>query len=523
VARPRRSEYTADQIAAIDVRIARQCHPKQRDFVFDPAFWISLLCNRGAGKTIAAVLRLIRCLVAGSDRAALFIAETREEAERLAWRDLKRIVAALRLTGARFNESDLTLTLPNGSYLQLYGCDDKKDISKLRGVTWNEVIVDETASIKNALLEELLFEVVGPRAIGAIVLQGTPGKRKMGLFYEATGFALPSHRPYADRATRPEAQWSSHRWRIEDGVAAGIEAMAKLHKKQQEDLARFGWGPDHPRRKREYEGEWAEDDTQFVYAYKPLADDGGDWNQWDPKRDGHGFAILPKEFRDVGYGIGLDIGYKDAFALEIAAFSYTDPSRRLYHVYEVYRTRIYARELARLLLGEDLKLDKPGGIIGAIGWPAVMVGDFAGAGGALLDELKNVYGIIVKAVDKPYKYKDNSIELLNGEFIDGRQRILKGSALATELGNLQWSVDAYGKRIEDKGQANHGCDAWMYLRNEVAPLLPAASTPETAPPPKTAMQRYVEDDEIRPAQPTYGDADMMYSDDDAGGYAPGEW
>jgi hypothetical protein len=348
---------------------------------------------------------------------------------------------------------------------------------------------------------------------------GTPGKRLDGLFYDATRPGSPEHRAYADRDLPENAgwkKWSSHSWNITDGCAAGIVAMIELYRNQLEEKARNGWSDSNPSWLREYMGQWASDDSQQVYAYRAHAADGREWNQWTPELSSTGFAILPPHLKDIGFGIGIDVGFRDAFALEVVAFSYTDPGRVLYQVYEVYRTRLYAQAIAKLLIGEELNHDRYGGIVGAIGWPDALVGDFAGSGGALLLELSTVYGITIEAADKPYRYKDNAIELMNSDLHDGRFKAMKGSALATEMVNLQWIVGPDGKRLENKGQANHACDASLYIRNKLAAFLPPAGTSSTAaPPPAVVQQRLVEDDEVPKRERPYGDADSMYQ--------PGEW
>lgn len=448
----------------------------------------------------------------------LYIASTRDSAERLAWKDLKRIVSDLRLTSAVFNESKLTLTLPNGAMLLLFGCDDKGDIQKLRGITWHEVAIDEVASIKLELLKELLIEVIGPRMVGTIVLLGTPGKRLEGLFYDATRPGSPEHRPWIDRDLPEYAgwiKWSSHCWNIKDGVDAGIQAMEELYTEHLLTKEREGWSDSNPYWLREYMGQWASDDSQNVYVYRPHNPDGSEWNQWSPKLTQAGFAVLPDTYKDWGYGIGIDVGFKDAFALEVFAFSYSDPSRTLYHVFEIYRQRLYANAIAKLLIGESLNHDRYGGIVEQIGWPDAMVGDFAGSGGALLTELATVYGITIKPADKPYRYKDNAIELFNSDLFDGRIKIMKGSHLAEELSTLQWVVDAYGKRQENKAQANHACDAAMYIRNALAVMLPSGLTVTPAAEPTVTRAQTTDDDLPKPKQPEYGDADSMYQ--------PGQW
>lgn len=516
-----RVAYTAEQIATCDRRIRKTCHPKQRAFCFDDARRISLLTGRGAGKTSGELMRMLRCMVSRAGSNCLYIASTRDSAERLAWRDLKRIVSeSLRLSNAVFNESKLSLILPNGSTLLLFGCDDKGDIQKLRGITWHEVAIDEVASIRIELLQELLIEVIGPRMVGTIVLLGTPGKRLEGLFYEATRPGSDQHRSWIDRELPEYAgwiKWSSHAWNIKDGVDAGIEAMIELYTEQLLTKEREGWSDSNPYWLREYMGQWASDSSSNVYIYRPHDDAGKEHNQWSPKINAAGFAVLPDTVKDWGYGIGIDVGFKDAFALEVFAFSYSDPSRTLYHVHEIYRTRLYAQAIAKLLIGEDLNHDRYGGIVKAIGWPDAMVGDFAGSGGALLDELRTVYGITIKPADKPYRYKDNAIELMNSDFHDGRIKIMKGSSLANELLALQWVVDAYGKRQENKAQSNHATDAAMYIRNALAVMLPSAAAPGSSGTPTAANDNAprIDEDIVTPREPEYGDADRMY--------APGDW
>lgn len=524
-----RKAYTAEQIAVVDQRFRLSCHPPQRAFVFDPARRVSLLTGRGAGKTSGELMRMLRKMVSMMSANCLYVAATRESAERIAWTDLKRIVTeSLKLTGAVFNESKLTLTLQNGSSLLLFGCDDRGDIQKLRGKTWREVAIDEVASIKIELLKELLIEVIGPRLVGTIVLLGTPGKRLEGLFYDVTRPGGDMHRAWTDRDLPEYKDWlkySSHSWEIKDGADAGIVAMEEIYREQLLTKQTEGWSDDNPYWLREYRGKWAADDSTNVYIYRAHKPDGAEHNQWTPtKFTPFGFAVLPDTFKDWGYGIGIDVGFKDAFALEVFAFSYSDPSRTLYHVYEIYRTRLYAQAIAKLLIGEDLNHAHYGGIVGEIGWPDAMVGDFANAGGSLLTELQQVYGVVVKAADKPYKYKDNAVELMNSDLFDGRLRIMKGSHLAGEMSTLQWVVDAYGKRAENKAQPNHACDAALYIRNALAVLLPSAAVdnkPPVAGVQQSQLPAPVDDDLPKPKEPEW-DADAMYSADESS-YAPGDW
>lgn len=520
-----RRDYTPDEIKTVDRRIRKTCYSKQAAFVFDLAQRVSLLTGRGAGKTSAALMRLVRTVISRPEANGLYVASTRDSAKRLAWLDLKKIIGrALKLPNVKWNETELSCSLPNGSTIRLFGADGTDDINRLRGITYHALVLDETANIRKDILTELLDEIIGPRMVGWIAMIGTPGKVLQGDFFEATAPQMAGrdeetgaarHRPYTDRDLPEYADWdgwSSHAWNITDGVEAGIQAMIEIYAEQLKTKKRKGWADNNPIWLREYMGVWAADNSINVYIYRAFDEHGAEFNQWDPKRDDYGYAILPKDFKEWRYGIGIDVGFSDAFALEIFAWSYSDLTRTLYHVYEVYRTKLYANAIAKLLIGEDLNHKKYGGIFGRIGWPDVMVGDYAGRGGDLITELATVYGIPIPAADKPYKYKENSIEVFNSKLFERRIRILKGSKLAGEMTVLQWVVDPWGKRVENKNQANHGCDGAMYICNAVEPLLPLPGPVAGKPP---APKTHDDDGFPVPKKADYRDADSMY--------AAGDW
>ena len=506
--------FSADQLRVLDQRIRRTLHPKQSDFAFDDAKFVSALCGRGAGKSVGLLMRLIRRMMWRPDSNCLFIAATRASAERLVWSLLKMAMTNLRVPGVVFNESKLTCSLSNGSRLILFGADDKADVNRLRGISYNEVGVDETGSIRIDLLKELLTEVIGPRLIGSMCLVGTPGKRLEGMFFDVTRPGSEQHRPYADR-DQPEfdgwTKWSSHRWAVMDGAAAGIQPMQEFLKIAELQKKNEGWSDSNPVWLREYCAVWAEDNTANVYVFRPYDEAGNEWNLWSPTLDAKGFAIHPIPKTDLGIAIGIDVGWKDSFALTVFAFSYADPARLLYQIYEVNKTRQYANTIAKMLIGDELSHDRYGGIIGHLGWPDVIVGDFAGSGGALLEELKIVYGINVAPADKALRMKENSIELFNSDLYDGRIKVIKGSVLAAQLGTLQWSVDQFGKRTETKSQSNDACDSALYARNALVSLLPSVSAPTEAGPPQRRAPAQDPDDIVAPPEPAYGDADSMYS------------
>lgn len=436
----------------------------------------------------------------------VYIATTKEHARELIWDKLKDTLTRLGVE-AKFNETRLTCELKrNGARLKLTGADDNKEIDKLRGMSFHEVAIDEAASHEQKLLERLIKRVVGPRLGefgGCICLFGTPGHDLRGMFYEATfpglkdKLNIPTNRPYEDRnkpeydITKPESldyrpaldkkdgswtRWSSHYWTIYDG-APYVKALRDELAENLIEKDANGWSDDHPVWQREYLGRWAADDTEMMFKYRPQVD-GKDWNQWDPPRDAQGFARLPdgpdgKPRTDWLFAYGFDMGHSDPFALVVLAFSPSDTTRTIYHVYSFERPKMYARPIAQLLLGTNeanptgcCPHDKPEGVMKWTGWPIGMVADMTHLGGNVLLELQNVYGIKIEAAEQ--KGKNAAIELANGDLVDGRIKILKGSVLEDQLSRLQWQPDEFGRLKEPKGVANHSADAFVYARRLVA-------------------------------------------------------
>ncbi len=173
--------------------------------------------------------------------------------------------------------------------------------------------------------------------------------------------------------------------------------------------------------------------------------------------------------------IGIDLGYSDPTAINVFAFAPSDRTRTIYHRLGFEQTSMYAQIIAHKMIGEALDHDEPGGIIGAIGeWPNAMVADSAHQmAKSILAELANVYGIRIEAAVKGYHYKYGAIEVVNGDLVDGRIKILKGSLLEQQLQDLQWGLSKSEEQIERKDQPNHSTDGLVYARCVITTLITA--------------------------------------------------
>lgn len=490
--------------AALVAHIRESLHPYQADAFDDPSQLITMLVGRGGGKTTTAAARGLRACATKQRAKVVYIATTKTQAEELLWGPLKEACARLGLTseGANpdviFNESKLRMTFTRTrSTYRLVGADDKREIDKLRGQPFDEVQIDEGASHLPELLDWLIERILVPRLgerDGVILLFGTPGHILRGPFYDSTRPGSPDHRPYTDRKKkefRDWDSWSSHTWtalavtklpnarKLYPAICKNWEWNLR-HKK------RKGWSDDNPIWLREYLGLWAADDTSTIFRYKPRLADGTPWNQWDPFGDTlidrnsvagfkHALSKLPAQFRQWCHVVAMDEGGKDPFALNVFSFAVDDPDRNIWHTFGFERQKMYAQPIAQLCLGEKLDHDKPTGLFAASGWPDGIIAD---AGHSLIDELTNVYGLATQQSDRSHKYKFAAIEVVNGDFVDGRMKILKGSILEQQCQQLQWVTDEFGGVKENKSQANHSTDTLIIGRTLIGTLISAGGSGE---------------------------------------------
>lgn len=495
--------------AASITRLLADCHPYQLAVVEDEARLITVLVARNGGKTRGAEVKLARTMARKKKARCVFITDTKEHAADVCWEHLKDLFEAIGIE-IRAREVGKTITLvKNGSSLKLIGADDKREINKLRGITWDAVVIDECASFPPQLLAHLVERAIRPRLAidGWIMMCGTPGHDLNGLFYEATRPGGELHTPYSEQKRDEEvALWSSHFWTLEQ---AG-KFVESIRLKWLDNVAlkiANQWSDDNPVWMREYLGLWAKDDTNNIYKYRAtiVLDDGAEieWNRWDPERvGGLRVAKLPDDRTDWEWVLALDRGHSDEFAINGFAFSPSDPKKRILHVLCYEQKRLYARQVARLLCGvRDLGYDAvvaastpaddgpgpdprtpdapdPLSPYGVLGWPLGRVCD---SDMTLIDELAKSYGIRCVQAKRSHDEKRGAIELMNGDLVDGRMKVLKGSRLEEQMKSLQWIEDEYRRLQEPKGHPDHSSDCATYGRKLISHLFETGTvTDETA-------------------------------------------
>lgn len=143
----------------------RHIHPE-----LDKCDEACLVLHRRAGKTVLLLNHIIKRALQfpRDDGEFAYIAPFLKQAKRIAWKYLKRFCDPI--PGRQFSESELSVTLPNGSRIGLYGADNPE---ALRGIYLDGAVLDEYAQIDPDVYESILSPALMDRE-GWVVFSGTP-------------------------------------------------------------------------------------------------------------------------------------------------------------------------------------------------------------------------------------------------------------------------------------------------------------------------------------------------------------
>lgn len=127
-----------------------------------------VVAGRRFGKTTLALTELIGTASRFDECEVWYIAPTYRQAKQIAWKMLKRMLPK----GARkaMNESELSITLRNGSIVALKGADNA---DSLRGVGLRAAVLDEYASMNPEVWEEAIRPALADHQGWALFI-GTP-------------------------------------------------------------------------------------------------------------------------------------------------------------------------------------------------------------------------------------------------------------------------------------------------------------------------------------------------------------
>jgi phage terminase large subunit len=366
---------------------------KQLAFVLDPSPYATAVCSRRAGKTVACAADLIHTALSFPGVVCLYITTSRANAKKIIWEELLSINQRYQL-GARINNTELTLLVPNKSRVYCSGAKDEAEVNKFRGMAFKKVYIDEAQSFRSHI-RSLVDEVISKALFdydGQLRLTGTPGPVPAGYFY--------------DCATSP--QWAHHTWTMLDNPWLKRKSGKSPKKLIEQDCLRKGVTVDDPTIRRECYGEWLEDSNSLVIRYNK------DLNHYEDTPILNNFVL------------GVDIGHDDADA--IVAIGWSDGSPTAYVVEEYVKA---GQDISSLATEIDRFIKKY--------QPLKVVLDTGGLGKKIAEELRKRFSLPVVAAEKARKFE--FIEILNDALRTGKLKAKANSTFAEDARKLEWDRD----------------------------------------------------------------------------------
>lgn len=381
------SQDEIDKFLSRKFNITQFLFEQQLNFVQDTNPFKVAVCSRRSGKTIACAAHLIHTAIHSPEVMCLYITLSMRNAERIIWKDLKKINKDHDLSGTT-KEAGLVMTFPNGSTIHLCGANNVTEIENFRGVPLKLVYIDECQSFRE-YIEDLIDDVLSPALMdyaGSLCLIGTPGPTPTGFFYKC---AVESD------------VWSKHGWTFFDNPHLPKKSGQTHQQLLDRELSRRGVSANDPSIQREWYGKWVLDSDSLLIHYDNTLND---------------FNALPANI-NYEYIMGIDIGYVDADAISILAWSENDPVT--YLVEELVTPKQGITPLVEQIRAFDAKYKVH-----------KMVMDMGALGKKIGEEMIIRHSLPIEAADKTRKMEN--IEFLNDALRTGRFKAKAKSRFAQD-------------------------------------------------------------------------------------------
>lgn len=199
---------------AEEVRITIPYKPRYPEVheVLEATRFVVLVAHRRFGKTVLAVNHLLKSALLCRRRDGFFayVAPFRNQAKEIAWDYLKHYSSPV--PGRGVNESELCVSLPNGSRIRIFGADNA---DALRGLYFDAVVLDEVAQMRHEVWQEIVRPALADRG-GKALFIGTP--KGENLF----------HTLYVDAQKDTTGEWKALMYRVTETDALPKEEVEKL-------------------------------------------------------------------------------------------------------------------------------------------------------------------------------------------------------------------------------------------------------------------------------------------------------
>jgi hypothetical protein len=301
------------------------------------------------------------------------------------------------------------------------GADLKNFIKRLKGQKFPGVGIDEAqdfGSHLQSLVDDVITPAIADYEDSWLALTGTPGPVPQGYFFDVT-----RSRKYG---------FSHHEWDIMQNpyMPNPKDFLADLIKKRE-------WKPDNPTLLREWQNKWVLD-TQSL------------WVRYD--RNVNDYAEIPK-LDHWNYILGVDIGYRDADAIAVVAWSETNP------VTYLVEERITARQGMTKLIAQIDELQKKYNAY------KIML-DEGGLGKKIAEDIRSRFGCPLEPADKAHK--QSNVEFLNDALRLGKFKAKENSRFAQDsyLVQVDWDKSTPKRIVLKKDPHSDIIDAVLYAFRE---------------------------------------------------------
>lgn len=394
---------------------------KQMDFVADQAPFKVGVCSRRSGKTVACSADLTEKALKNPGVVCLYITLSRNNAKKIVWPELQRLNRAYKL-GGHEDLTELSIRFPNDSIIYLSGAKDASEIQKFRGLPIKLCYIDECQSFRS-YIQDLINDILAPALMdyaGSICLIGTPGPVPAGFFHDCS----------------VSPNWSKHSWNFFDNPFIPLKAKMSHQELLQRELTRRGVQINDPTIQREWFGKWVLDSDSLLLKYNESINHYQDVpeSRWN-------------------YLMGIDLGFVDADAIAILAWSEARPETYLVHEEVVSKQGISELVTSIQKLSARFDISK-------------MVIDEGGLGKKIAEEIRRRHHIPVLPADKTRKMENYAF--LNDALRRGHFKAKKDSHFAQDSYLLEIDRDKSTPekiRVSDKFHSDI-VDAVLYAFKE---------------------------------------------------------
>lgn len=394
--------------------------PEQNAFIEDASRYIAVQCSRRSGKTTGLALRFFKAMETHPKSQSIYLSLTQDSARSILWPVLQEIDEKYKI-GCEFTESKLEVKHPNGAKLKLMGADLKNFIKRLRGRKYPAVGIDEIQDMGphvQSLIDDVLTPSIADYADGWLAITGTPGPVPQGYFFDVT--------------QNGKYGYNLHNWTVLENphMPNATAFLDDLKKKR-------AWTNDNPTYRREWLNQWVLDVESLWVKYS--------------EKINH-YQQLPKEHK-WNYILGVDIGFNDADAIAVVAWSETSPS-----TYLVEENLMTKQGITALVDSIDAMQKKYNA------YKIVM--DEGGLGKKIAEDLRQRFGCPIEPADKAHK--QSNVEFLNDALRTGKFMAKGASRFAQDsyLIQIDWDKSAPNKIVIKKKPHSDIIDAVLYAFRE---------------------------------------------------------